>query len=189
MGSKIDDTLEWRGLLTLLAFAPLPSGAIPPVAQALLTLVLFALLASWTIRHAPSVARPWMAEARLHIILLCWTLAVTFVLFQVLPLPLKLVATLSPSLADLYSWTLPENEQGEVWRSLSTTPGATIQSGLLIGACGAAFFLITVLCRSRERILVLALTVILVGACEAIYGLAQMGGSLTTPASGTFVNR
>ena len=189
MGSKIDDTLEWRGLLTLLAFAPLPSGAIPPVAQALLTLVLFALLASWTIRHAPSAAWPWMAEARLRIILLCWALAVAFAFFQVVPLPPKLVAALSPSLADLYAWTLPEYEQGGGWRALSTTPGATIQSGLLIGACGAAFFLVTVLCRTRERILALALTVILVGAGEAIYGLAQMGGSLNRPASGTFVNR
>src|SRR5436853_2421584 len=189
MGAKRDDTLECRGLLTLLAFAPLPSGAISPVAQALLTLVLFALLASWTVRHAPSVPRPWMADARLRIILLCWTLAVAFACFQVVPLPPKIVATLSPSLADLYSWALPDYGQGGGWRSLSTTPGATIQSGLLIGACGGAFVLIIALCRTRERVLALALTVILVGAGEAIYGLAQVGGSLTRPASGTFVNR
>src|SRR5436853_6365333 len=167
MGAKRDDTLECRGLLTLLAFAPLPSGAIPPVAQAFLTLVLFALLASWTVRHAPSVARPWMADARLRIILLCWSLAVAFAFFQVLPLPPKIVATLSPSLADLYSWALPDYGQGGGWRSLSTTPGAPIPTGPLIGACRAAFFLITVLCRTRDRVLVLALTVIMVGAGEA----------------------
>src|SRR6059036_2460259 len=129
MGSKRDDTLEWRGLLTLLALAPLPSGAILPVAQAFLTLVLFALLASWIVRHAPSAAWPWMAEARLRIILVCWILAVAFAFLQVVPLPPTLVAALSPSLADLYSWTIPEYEQGGSWRALSTTSGATIQSG------------------------------------------------------------
>jgi len=37
--------------------------------------------------------------------------------------------------------------------------------------------------------LALAVTVVLVGAAEAIFGLIQVGGSLSGPASGTFVNR
>src|SRR5437016_14371102 len=98
---------------------------------------------------------------------------------------------MSPALRDLYGWALPDYGQGGLWRSLSTTPGATIESGLLIGACGTAFFLVARCWRSRGRSLALAVTVVVVGAGEAIFGLIQVGGSLSVsrPASGTFVNR
>src|SRR2546425_6233672 len=178
------------GLLILLILAPLPLGSNLPWAQSILTFSVFALLADRAVRPGISPAtRPQTTERGLATLLALWALAVAFACFQVLPLPPVTLAAMSPGLGDLYSWALPDYGQGGVWRSLSTTPGATIESGLLIGACGTAFFLVARHGRSQERILALAVTVVLVGAAEAIFGLIQVGGSLSGPASGTFVNR
>src|SRR5438445_6104609 len=178
------------GLLILLILAPLPLGSNLPWAQSLLMFSVFALLAAWAVHPGISPGtHPQTTERGLATLLALWALGVAFAFFQVLPLPPVVLAAMSPGLGDLYSWALPDYGQGGVWRSLSTTPGATIESGLLIGACGTAFFLVARHGRSQERILALAATVVLVGAAEAIFGLIQVGGSLSGPASGTFVNR
>ena len=185
-----DGVFAIYGLLILLILAPLPLGSNLPWAQSLLTFSVFALLAAWAVRPGISpTTRPQTTERGLATLLALWALAVAFAFFQVLPLPPGVLAAMSPGLGDLYSWALPDYRQGGVWRSLSTTPGATIESALLIGACGTAFFLVARHGRSQDRILALAVTVVLVGAAEAIFGLIQVGGSLSGPASGTFVNR
>ena len=182
-------------LLVLLVLAPLPFGAIPFWAQAFLTFCIFALLAAWAIKPYPSLAATHpsvlsdSANRYLYGILTVWSLATAFAFLQVVPLPPSIIAVLSPALHELYGWTLPGHGPDGFWRTLSTTPASTIQSGLLIGACGSAFFLVAQLCRSRERILALSVTVVLVGMIEAIYGLALVGGGLSRPATGTFINR
>lgn len=188
--SSAEGSLTFRGMLVLLLLAPLPFGAISFWAQALLTFCIFALLAAWAVR-------PWISPASnsqtiergLGVLLALWALAVAFAFFQVLPLPPSVLAAISPTLHELYRWTLPGYGQDGIWRGLSTAPAMTIQSGLLIGSCGSAFFLVAQHCRSRERILALAVTVIVVGVGEALYGLFHAGGDLSHPASGTYVNR
>src|SRR5437899_7382201 len=192
MAILANGAFAFYGLVILLILAPLPFGSILPWAESFLTFSVFGLLAAWAVRPGISQATgPQTAERGLGILLVLWALAVAFALFQVLPLPPGVVAVMSPALRDLYAWALPDYGQGGLWRSLSTTPGATIESGLLIGACGTAFFLVARYWRSRERILALAVTVVVVGAGEAIFGLIQVAGSLSAsrPASGTFVNR
>src|SRR5437867_8482081 len=190
MAIRADGVFAIYGLLILLILAPLPLGSNLPWAQSLLTFSVFALLTAWAVRPGISpTTRPQTTDRGLATLLALWALAVAFAFFQVLPLPPVILAAMSPGLGDLYSWALPDYGQGGVWRSLSTTPGATIESGLLIGACGTAFFLVARHGRSQERILALAVTVVLVGAAEAVFGLIQVGGSLSGPASGTFVNR
>ncbi len=190
MAILADGVFAIYGLLILLILAPLPLGSNLPWAQSLLTFSVFALLTAWAVRPGISpTTRPQTTDRGLATLLALWALAVAFAFFQVLPLPPVILAAMSPGLGDLYSWALPDYGQGGVWRSLSTTPGATIESGLLIGACGTAFFLVARHGRSQDRILALAVTVVLVGAAEAIFGLIQVGGSLSGPASGTFVNR
>ncbi len=122
--------------------------------------------------------------------LLCWSLAVVFAVIQAtLPLPPTIIAALSTPLHDLYTRSLPDYATQGSQRVISSALASTIQSALLIGACGTAFFLTIRLCKTRERILGLALCIIIIGAAEAIYGLAALRGSLASPASGTFVNR
>src|SRR2546426_1736285 len=190
MGILSDGVFAIYGLLILLILAPLPLGSNLPWAQSLLTFSVFALLAAWAVRPGISPAtRPQTTDRGLATLLALWALAVAFAFFQVLPLPPGVLAAMSPGLGDLYSWALPDYRQGGVWRSLSTTPGATIESALLIGACGTAFFLVARHGRSQDRILALAVTVVVVGAGEAVFSLIQVGGSLSGPASGTFGNR
>src|SRR5438876_1247840 len=185
-----DGVFAFYWLLILLILAPLPFGSILPWAQSFLTFGVFALLAAWAVRPGVSPATSSQtAERGLGILLALWALAVAFAFLQVLPLPPGVLAAMSPGLRVLYDWALPDYGQGGIWRSLSTTPGATIESGLLIGACGTAFFLVAWHGRSRERIVALAVTVVVVGAGEAVFGLVQVGGSLSGPASGTFGNR
>ena len=181
-------SLQFYGFLALLILAPFPLGSILPWAQALLTFGIFALLAVWALRPLP-IRREGQGDGALSVVLALWSLAVLFAFLQVLPLPSSLIAVIAPSVHDLYGWALPGYGQDGTWRTLSTTPGATIQSALLIGACGAAFFLSACHCRMRSRALTLTLTIILVGLGEAVYGLGQAGGGLSVPASGTFVNR
>src|SRR5438094_2403752 len=192
MAILADGVFAIYGLLILLILAPLPLGSNLPWAQSLLTFSVFALLAAWAVRPGISpTTRPQTTERGLATLLALWALAVAFAFFQVLPLPPGVLAAMSPGLGDLYTWALPDYGQGGLWRSLSTTPGATIESGLLIGACGTAFFLVARCWRSRERILAFAVTVVWVGAGEAIFGLIQVGGNLSVsrPSSARFVNR
>jgi putative inorganic carbon (hco3(-)) transporter len=189
MSMRQDGAFIFYGLLVLLIVAPLPWGAVIPWAQALLTFAAFALLVAWAVCPSASPASSSKGDRGLHVLLVLWALAVTFAGFQTTPLSPGAIAVLSPALHDLYSWTLPGYGQDGGWRALSTTPASTIQSGLLIGACGTTFFLVTHHCRGRARLLALTLAIILVGGGEAIYGLAQVGGNLSQPASGTFVNR
>ncbi len=190
MASHRTETFVWSGFFAILVLAPLPSASVSPLAQACLAFSLFALLAiSHALPHVWLTQWPPAVERRFRILMLCWTLAMVFAFIQVVPLPPKLLSAISPSLSDLYSWTLPTSIKNNVWRPLSTTPAATVQIGLLIGAYGTAFALVARLCRTRRRMLMLATTIILIGAGEAIMGLARLGGKLDIPASGTFVNR
>src|SRR6266581_7256697 len=95
------------GLLILLIVAPLPWGAIPPWAQALLTFAAFALLAVWAICPRVSPAHGSEGDRGLHVLLVLWALVVAFAGFQIIPLSPGMIAVLSPALHDLYSWTLP----------------------------------------------------------------------------------
>ncbi len=190
MASHRTETLVWFGLLALLVLAPLPSASVSPLAQACLAFGLLALFAiSHALPHVWHTQWPPAVERRFRILMLCWMLVMVFAFLQVVPLSPRLISALSPSLSDLYSWTLPTSIKNNVWRPLSTTPAATVQIGLLIGAYGTAFALVARLCRTRSRMLMLATTIILIGAGEAIMGLAHLGGKLDIPASGTFVNR
>ena len=184
------DTVLWSVFLLLLILAPLPSGSISSLAQAS---VVFGLLTLSTISYVRQGWRPgrWSpsVERRFRIIMLCWMFAVALACFQIMPLPPALIATLSPSLFNLYSWTVPGEHQQHAWRALSTAPAATLQSGLLIAACSAAFLLVVRHGHTRRRMVMLAVTVVLIGAGQAVYGLAQSAETGGTPASGTFVNR
>jgi putative inorganic carbon (HCO3(-)) transporter len=182
------DTPLWYALLVVLVLAPLPAASVSPLAQAALTFVLFMLLLFLLIRRAPIFGPSSPVQGRIRLLMLCWMLAVLVAVLQVVPLPPDLIAWFSPSVSDLYGWSLPLGTEGH-WRAFSTTPGATIQSGLFLGACAAVFMLVIELCRTRRRMLLLALTIVLLGATETLVGLARTGASVNLPASGTFVNR
>src|SRR5437870_5123242 len=189
-------TISFRFLIVLLLLAPLPFGSILPWAQAILTFCVFALLAVWAIKpyphpfvFSPAVQSETPGNRSLNSLLIVWLLVVAFAFFQAVPLPPRVLASISPNLHELYSWTLTSPGHESLWKSLSTTPASTLQTGLLIGACGIVFFLVIQHCRSRDRAKAITVTVILVGVGEAIYGLVNVGGDLSHSASGTFVNR
>jgi O-antigen ligase len=184
-----DDSLIWRSFLLLLILAPLPSGSISPLAQSFLVAGVLGVFTLSSFRRSPEPgADSDRNHGRLVLLRVLWGIGVGYAIFQAIPIPPGVIESLSSSLFDLYQEVLPHDSMGR-WRSISTVPGATLQTGLLIAAYGAAFLLTTRLCLSRERILILAQMIVVVGAAEAIYGLAQMGGSLATAASGSFVNR
>jgi len=151
---------------------------------------MFSLLGLWLTfsRPSPDIFRRYN-QGRFVAIVIIWVLAFVFALAQTLPLPAKLVATLSPSASDLYSWALPSGGDTFSRQPLSTTPGATVASGLMIGSCGAAFFLTARLCTTRKRMLWTAGIIILVGTGEALMGLVQSGERTARSVYGSFVNR
>src|SRR5437870_10268238 len=93
------------GLLALLVLAPLPQGAVSPLAEALVTFSIFALFAGWAITRNPKPLRANKdTEHGLTVLLVIWGLSVAFGFFQIIPLPASVLAVLSPSVHDLYSW-------------------------------------------------------------------------------------
>src|SRR5712692_3506549 len=144
---RSDGVVVFYGLLILLILVPLPFGSVLPWAQSFLTFGVFALLVAWAVNH---YSNPFVqsqskdhqdsfqqsdksASRGLYGLLIVWSLASAFAFFQVVPLPPTIIAVISPTLHELYGWTLPGYGPQGIWRSLSTTPASTVQSGLLIG--------------------------------------------------------
>ena len=146
-------------------------------------LAILASTPSWHLWYSRLSRDRW-----LRVILILWSLEIIFAFAQVVPLPASLIAIVSPTLNDLYNWTLPGYTHKNIGHALSTTPASTIHTGLLSAACAAAFILVLNVCHSQKRIITLAYALILIGLLEGIYGLAVAGGRLA-PATGTFVSR
>lgn len=188
--------------LALLVWAPFPLGSNRAWAWTLLEAGLFLAAALWTIgwmqrRHgslavvraawpAFALLGAWLAYLALH-----WT-----------PLPAGLVRALSPQAAAVHALAVPyaATHQASTWITLSIDPNASFIFWLKSCAYAIAFFLTLALAHTRERARLIALTLVLSGLAQAVYGglmhlsgfdLELFGTKIPhgSQASGGFVNR
>ena len=187
-------------LLALILWAPFPLGSNRAWAWAILLSGLFAAAILWTLawlrgelRSFGVLRESWPAFA----VLAAWLAYLA--LFWV-PLPSAWVQALSPEAARLHHLAAPYAADGGARAWLSLDPHASFAFWLKSCGYGTAFFLAIVLCRRRERVQLLAYTLVLSGLVQAVYGgLMHLSGAdltvfgTTIPhaahASGGFVNR
>ncbi|MGB2886295.1 MAG: O-antigen ligase family protein [Candidatus Acidiferrales bacterium] len=116
--------------------------------------------------------------------------------FQLVPLPLDLVAWLSPERSNAIA--LARSATGQTltsWTALSVAPGATMERLLFVVPAMVAFFVARDLCCVwRHRTWIVVIPVIAVAWLESVLGLVQfyllrMAGSEVSSVTGTYVNR
>lgn len=180
----------FRGLIALIALAPLPLGGNRPLPAALLALAAGFLLIAWGLHAAVSGRRIPVAPARLRWPLLLYGAVCLWAFMQWLPT----------------GWGDP------VWAEasaalgmplaarISVNPEATLSGLMRLLAYGGVFWLALQLTRDRERARAAILAAAAIGAVYSLYGIAvylagngwilmyrkwAYGDSLTS----TFVNR
>ena len=196
-----DRIIKW-GLIFLIVFTPLAFGTVHTWSYTLMELTVIFLLLIWLLKvivtgqnpkgasHLQLVSTPLNLPILLFILL---------ILFQLLPLPPKLVKHLSPNTYNLYKMTLPgydsesrkwkmasstiDNRQSTIdnpqlttdhWRPLSLYPHATRTELFKILAYVGVFFLIINNIQTRRELNTLITTIIVMGVVIASFGLIQM---------------
>lgn len=150
-----------------LAAAPLVFGAYPPFAWVGLLVALtlafaLGLLGDVQGQGVMSVARPPLAR---------WLVPVVAVLaLQLVPLPRAVLGLVSPGAAEAIQGALPD---GGAWQAASLDRGATVESIFLALLYALGFVLAARVARVPRHAGVVLTLLLLMGAFEAFYGLAE----------------
>ncbi len=185
------------GLLTLIAWLPVPLGSNRAWSAGLMHAAAMILLGLWCLRFAGQSSRVTPALRDGKAALALFVIWIAYVALQALPLPPALLAVLSPKAFMHYSAAAGAGYAP--LSSLSLDPGSTFSMLQKIAAYVALFFLTLVLLTSRSRVRLMLIVLTLVGTIEAFYGiLAYVGrghfvlwypGVAGNSVSGTYVNR
>ncbi len=191
-------------LIALVLWAPFPLGSNPGWAWGLLEAGLFAAgicwLAAWwrnEVRVPDALRAAWPAL----VVLTAW---LAYLTLHWVPLPAGWVEVLSPQAGRHYAslvglgGSADGPVQGQAW--LSVDPRASFSFWLISCAWATAFVLTLALCRTRERLRLLAYVLVLSGLVQAVYGgmlhlagenLVMFGTQVphASYAAGGFVNR
>lgn len=189
------DRLVFAALLVLLLAVPIPLGSNRPLAWFAWESAVYGLLAFWAVGLMLTSAGPRIsaAPARILIVLSLWLI---LILLQSLPLPGGVVAAMNP-----FAYAMQQN-LGLISVSapgtLSMDPGNSYNEFLKYGSYVAMFGLTLAVVTTKQRLLVLAGTIILAGVLESLFGIyAYATGYVVFPETGaanelragTFVNR
>ncbi len=196
--NELDHSYEQRlffVLLALLVWLPLPVASARPWAEALFEVIVVTLATfywfAWK-RGRVSPGESFAAAKPMFWLLGMWLL---YLAFTVLPLPLALHALLSPESAAQYVLA-----GVTAWAPLSVDPYSTALYGMKSVAYALIFALVLLLVNSKQRLVLLAYTLVLSGVFQAFFGsmmtLSGVEYLLFTKkeayqgfATGTFVNR
>lgn len=194
--SFASDKIVFYLFLALIAWLPLPLGSNRPWAWSLMEIGVFSLAGYWCWLYCLGKVRPGevLRQGGLVVFLfLCWLF---YLVFQIVPLPLHWVESLSPTSARLWQTISPAAQQSH----LSVDPYMTTVGLLKSGAYFFIFFLTLVLVRKHSRLKQLGYVLVGSGLFQAVYGgvmtLSGLGfgffiisnNALGGKATGTFVN-
>ena len=195
---KIQSVFEQRlfyGLLALLVWLPLPLASNRIWAEALFEILvaLLAVLWLWGWQRKAMIPGVAFASAKPMLwLLLMWLL---YLALMLLPLPLAWRLILSSESANLY------NQAGVIgWSPLSVYPYEAFLYWMKSVAYALLFVLVLLLVNSKQRLVLLAYTLVLSGLFQAFfgsmmtlsaveYGFFVKKESYLEFATGTFVNR
>jgi len=185
----------YYALLALLVWLPLPLGSNRLWAESVFEIWVALLMLFWLLGLHRKVLH--LSDAFLQAKPMIWLLIIwlIYLAFTLLPLPLSWHLFLSPESAAIY-----QQAGVDGWASLSVYPYAGFLYWMKSAAYGLFFVLILLLVNSKQRLVLLAYTLVFSGLLQAFYGSmmtlsnAEYGFFLHKEAyigfaTGTFVNR
>jgi len=153
--------------LTLIFWVPIPLGSNRPWAWSIIEIVAFSLLAFHLLLAAKNNENIWQRFNAYKPLIITFSIVQIWLLIQIIPLPNSLLYSLSPNLADIYSY-YPGTSH-----TLSLDPSETKVS-LFKGLSYLALMLLSILLvTSEKRLKQLLLVIILSGTFQAVYGSLQ----------------
>jgi O-antigen ligase len=181
--------------LSLLVWAPIPLGSNRPWAAAILEVGILSLALAWIWLYSLGrvhLHTPFRRARPALLLFACW---LAWLALQIVPLPVELVQTISPTRA-----RLPAPDPASAWHTLSVDPYAS--AAFLLKSCAyvAAFCLTLALVRRHDRLKAIASVIVAAGLIQALLAsfmhLAQLNQEVfftafshVDNAHGTFVNR
>lgn len=194
--SSLFEQRLFHALLILLVCLPLPMASNRPWAEALFEVCVVVMALLWLRGWQRGVVEPGAAFSAARPMLWLLLLWLLYLAFTLLPLPLSMRSLLSPQNVTLY-----QSAGIEQWAPLSVYPYAGFLYWLKSVGYVLVFALVLLLVNSKQRLVILAYTLVFNGLFQAIYGsLMTLSGmeygfffkkvdpSLGV-ATGTFVNR
>jgi O-antigen ligase len=175
------DKILFYAFCILLLWLPLPLGSFHPWAWSVMAIWIYLLTASWCWLYFRNKVTTSVSFRSSWLVLLVFVLWLLFIAIQLMPLPTQIIDAVS-SLA-LAHWS----SLGDA--SLSIDIKKTRASWLLSLSYALVFFLTLVLINNRNRLKIIAYTLVFSGLFQAMYGALL---ALSTPGSvaeGTFFNR
>jgi O-antigen ligase len=213
--ARLCDKIIISGVIGLVVYTPIAFGSVHVRAFSVMELVVIGLVLTWMTKllcsRDESVNEPLsdrqdlvrqipknrfgFVKTPLNVPFL---LFVGIVLFQITPLPMSAIRSLSPNTHEIYSNYLPGEEDhlkarlsslkpetnktvdsssnlgnNNLWRTISINPHTTRAELFKILSYGAVFFLIVNNFKTRRVINYLIFAIILVGCFEAVYGFFE----------------
>lgn len=161
------DTVIEKGILFLLLFTPLVFGAVHDWSIGVMEMTAFLIFGAWLSKMA--------LAGRIEIVktpLLALTAAlITLVALQLVPLPRTLLTLLTPQTSRIYNDVF--GEAGWNWRTISIYPGATGEELLKLLAYAAIFFVIINHYRTKEQVLTILRTIVLMACFLVVFAVVQ----------------
>ncbi len=157
------DRYLFLGFLLALFWLPLPVASNHLWAWSFFEVCVFALAITWLVLFAMGRVNMTRAFRRAWPALLLFAMVFGWVIFQLAPLPLSLIALLSPNAAEVYSHTQTD-------AALSLDPSGTRAAALKTLAYGVLFAMSLLLINGRVRLRTLALVLVFSGVFQAAFG-------------------
>jgi len=193
VAQSLDKVIQ-GGVLFLIVFTPLMFGSVHVRNYCIMGFVAFGLVIVWMLKMILT-GRYEFKRTPMDWLLLGF---VVFIIFQLAPLPPKLIRTVSPSTYSLYKHTVPNYDgfaqkntpqdfnlttaglssapgvsAARTWRPISIYPYATKTMLLKVLGYLAVFYLIINNLSGRKQLSRLVWAIILLGFFEAVYGAVE----------------
>lgn len=169
-----DAVLE-KGVAVLLILTPLALAGVPVWASSLMQIAAFLLFAVWLHKASAEAAINLKAGSLLAFFGFFLLLAAV----QLLPVPMSLLEVISPGSASIYR--AGESDYAGTWHPISLYPQATLNELLNLLAYGSIFLVVSNHFRSKDQILSLVRTIVIMGCvlvCVAVLQKAAWNGRI-----------
>jgi len=154
-------------IVLLIVLPPLAMGAVAPWARASVHIVIFAAFGLWCI-NALVRGRLEFMRSRAWLFVALFLVAIAF---QMVPLPARVLAWLSPGAAETYAEALPGGLAGS--RTLSLFPYGTLTVLVRVVTLVMLFVLVIHVVRARWQVVGLLVALLAIGLFETLYGFGE----------------
>ncbi|MDO8311838.1 MAG: O-antigen ligase family protein [Sideroxyarcus sp.] len=194
--SSIFEQRLFIALLALLVWLPLPLASNRVWAEAIFEIAVTLIAFGWLLGWQRSVVQPGAAFAAARPMLWLLVIWLVYLAFTLLPLPVSLRSLLSPESVAQYQLA-----GVDAWAPLSLHPHAGFLYWMKSVGYTLLFALMLLLVNSKQRLVLLAYTLVLSGLFQAFYGsmmtlsgleygfFARKEEAILGYPTGTFVNR